>query len=84
MRQNCRIEADGKQYEKANSDDEHQFKLIESIERNAHHYIEVFSRAVDKVLPPPSREPKYEIHNVASCSTILTWVVSRTTFWTLS
>ncbi|KAF2707140.1 DNA replication licensing factor CDC47 [Pleomassaria siparia CBS 279.74] len=47
-------------YEKATSDDEHQFKLVESIEQNAHHYIEVFSRAVDKVLPPPSREPNFK------------------------
>ncbi len=48
------------QWEKANMDDEHDFKLVESIEQNAHHYIETFSRAVDKVLPAPSKEPKYD------------------------
>lgn len=47
------------QYEKATSDDEHNYKLIESIEKNAHHYIEIFSRAVDKCLPEPNRDIKY-------------------------
>ena len=46
-------------YERATTDDEHNYKLIESIERNAHHYIEVFSRAVDKCLPAPTKELKY-------------------------
>ena len=46
-------------WERANTDDEHNYKLIQSIERNAHHYIELFSRAVDKVMPQPSRELKY-------------------------
>ena len=46
-------------YEKATSDDEHNYRLVESIERNAHHYIEILSRAVDKCLPPPTREIKY-------------------------
>lgn len=49
-------------YEKATTDDEHNYKLIESIERNAHHYIEVFSRAVDKCLPAPTNELKYAAH----------------------
>jgi DNA replication licensing factor MCM7 len=51
--------ADGKQYERATSDGENNYKLIESIERNAQHYIEIFSRAVDKCLPPPTRDLKY-------------------------
>ena len=55
-------DADRTQYEKASSDDEHNYKLIESIERNAHHYIETFSRAVDKCLPPPTRDLKYAIY----------------------
>jgi DNA replication licensing factor MCM7 len=46
-------------YEKATSDDEHNYRLVDSIERNAHHYIEIISRAVDKCLPPPTRELKY-------------------------
>ncbi|KAF2109074.1 MCM2/3/5 family-domain-containing protein [Lophiotrema nucula] len=44
------------EYEKASSDDEHQFKLVESIERNAYHYIEILSRAVDKMLPQPTNQ----------------------------
>jgi DNA replication licensing factor MCM7 len=51
--------ADGQQYERATSDDEHNYKLIESIERNAHHYLEIFARAVDKCLPPPTKDLKY-------------------------
>ncbi|KAF1836620.1 DNA replication licensing factor CDC47 [Decorospora gaudefroyi] len=47
-------------YEKATSDDEHNYRLIESIERNAHHYIDIFSRAVDKCLPPPTRELNFK------------------------
>ena len=33
------------------------FRLAESIEQNTHHYLEVLSRAVDKVMPEPSSEP---------------------------
>ncbi|CBX90187.1 similar to DNA replication licensing factor mcm7 [Plenodomus lingam JN3] len=47
-------------YEKATSDEEHNFKLVESIERNAHHYIEILSRAVDKCLPAPTRELNFK------------------------
>jgi DNA replication licensing factor MCM7 len=47
-------------YEKASADDEHNYKLIESIERNAHHYIEIFSRAVDKCLPAPTKELNFK------------------------
>ncbi|KAH7401946.1 MCM2/3/5 family-domain-containing protein [Phaeosphaeria sp. MPI-PUGE-AT-0046c] len=47
-------------YEKATTDDEHNYKLIESIERNAHHYLELCSRAVDKCLPPPTKELNYK------------------------
>jgi DNA replication licensing factor MCM7 len=35
-------------------------KLVKSIEENAHHYIEIFSRAVDNVMPQPSREPTFK------------------------
>ena len=31
-------------------------KLVESIERNAKHYIDILSEAVDKVMPKESRE----------------------------
>ncbi|KAF1965020.1 minichromosome maintenance protein 7 [Bimuria novae-zelandiae CBS 107.79] len=41
-------------------DPERQLKLVESIERNCHHYIEIFSRAVDKVLPQPTQEPSFK------------------------
>lgn len=36
------------------------YRLVESIERNAHHYIELFSRAVDKCLPQPTEEPTFK------------------------
>lgn len=46
-------------YERAAMDEDHNYRLVESIERNAHHYLEILSRAVDKCLPPPTREIKY-------------------------
>jgi DNA replication licensing factor MCM7 len=46
-------------YEKAAIDEDTNYRLVESIERNAHHYLEILSRAVDKCLPPPTREIKY-------------------------
>lgn len=52
----------GRQYERATSDDEHNYRLIESIERNALHYIDIFSRAVDKCLPQPTKELKCDFH----------------------
>lgn len=42
------------QYEKTLGDEASTLKLISSIETNAQHYIEVLSRAVDKVMPQPS------------------------------
>ena len=33
--------------------------LVDSIETNAKHYLDVMSKAVDKLLPVPSREIKY-------------------------
>ncbi|KAF2743966.1 MCM-domain-containing protein [Sporormia fimetaria CBS 119925] len=47
-------------YEKSALDDEQNLRLVESIERNAHHYIEILSRAVDKCLPPPTRDPTFK------------------------
>jgi DNA replication licensing factor MCM7 len=44
---------DLKAYER-NSDEN--LKLVESIEKNAYHYIEVFSKAVDKVMPETGRD----------------------------
>lgn len=35
-------------------------KLVSSIENNALHYIEIFSRAVDMVLPEPQKEPTFK------------------------
>lgn len=31
-------------------------KLVESIERNAKHYVDILSQAVDKVMPKETRE----------------------------
>ena len=36
--------------------DEDSLKLVESIERNAKHYLEIVSRAVDKTMPKESQE----------------------------
>jgi hypothetical protein len=52
-------QADSQQYEKTAVDEDNNYRLVESIERNAHHYLEIFSRAVDKCLPPPTKEIKY-------------------------
>ncbi|KAK5133649.1 Mcm2-7 hexameric complex component [Meristemomyces frigidus] len=49
------------EYEKAlDTDETGPLHLVESIERNAYHYIEIFSRAVDKALPPPIKEPNFK------------------------
>ncbi|KAK4540233.1 hypothetical protein LTR36_009638 [Oleoguttula mirabilis] len=49
------------QYEKGLDQDENgPLNLVESIERNAYHYIEVFSRAVDQALPAPTKEPNFK------------------------
>ncbi|TKA76160.1 hypothetical protein B0A49_03965 [Cryomyces minteri] len=46
-------------YEKS-ADDEGPQKLVSSIENNANHYIEIFSRAVDKIMPEPTNEPTFK------------------------
>ncbi|KAE9973047.1 Mcm2-7 hexameric complex component [Venturia inaequalis] len=51
---------DLEQYEKTLGDDASTLKLISSIETNAQHYIEVLSRAVDKVMPQPSVDLSYK------------------------
>lgn len=48
------------QYEKTLSDEERGFRLVESIEKNAHHYLEILSRAVDKVMPQPESDPNFK------------------------
>jgi DNA replication licensing factor MCM7 len=44
-------------------DEDVDLKLVSSIEENAYHYIEIFSRAVDKIMPQPSKEPTYAAFN---------------------
>lgn len=39
---------------------ESELKLVSSIENNAQHYVEIFSRAVDKALPEPKKEPNFK------------------------
>jgi DNA replication licensing factor MCM7 len=48
------------QYEKSLEDDDIFSDLVKSIERNTHHYIEIMSRAVDKVMPEPTEEINYK------------------------
>lgn len=43
------------QYEKSLGDHE-TLRLVESIERNAKHYIDILSQAVDKVMPKETKE----------------------------
>lgn len=43
------------QYEKSNAEDSG-LRLVESIERNAKHYIDILSQAVDKVMPKETKE----------------------------
>jgi len=43
-------------YEKANDDLD--LRLVSSIMKNAYHYIELFSNAVDKLIPQPRKELK--------------------------
>ena len=45
---------DVQEYEKTLPEDSQQ-QLVASIEKNAHHYIEILSRAVDNVLPRPAQ-----------------------------
>jgi DNA replication licensing factor MCM7 len=73
---------DVEQYERATTDDEHNYKLIESIERNAHHYIDIISRAVDKCLPPPTKDLKYATPEAREPCTVLTRTASRMMSWT--
>ncbi|MCJ1419022.1 Mcm2-7 hexameric complex component [Xylographa parallela] len=46
-------------YEKSLGDDEG-LKLVESIERNAKHYVELLSQAVDKVMPKETQEISFK------------------------
>lgn len=48
------------QYEKSLSEGSPDLRLVESVEKNAHHYIELFSKAVDKVMPEPTTEPNFK------------------------
>ena len=43
------------QYEKSYSE-EIKLRLVESIERNTKHYIDLFSEAVDKAMPKETKE----------------------------
>jgi hypothetical protein len=44
------------QWEAANGDD---LKLVESIETNTKHYVEILSRAVDEAMPQPDADVSY-------------------------
>ncbi|RKF55819.1 DNA replication licensing factor mcm7 [Golovinomyces cichoracearum] len=47
------------QYERQLEENGISLKLVSSIERNAKHYLDIMARAVDKVMPLPTREIKY-------------------------
>ncbi|KAK4995124.1 DNA replication licensing factor MCM7 [Elasticomyces elasticus] len=48
------------QYERGLVDEGTSLKLVSSIQSNAYHYIEIFSRAVDKVMPEPTKDPTFK------------------------
>ena len=41
-------------------------KLVSSVEMNTKHYVELMSRAVDSLLPPPSADVTYDLLAPAS------------------
>jgi DNA replication licensing factor MCM7 len=47
-------------YEKALGDQGVGLKLVQSIEENAFHYIEIFSRAVDTLMPQPEKDISFK------------------------
>ncbi|KAF2142176.1 uncharacterized protein K452DRAFT_270955 [Aplosporella prunicola CBS 121167] len=47
-------------YEKGLDEEHAGLQLVDSIAKNANHYLELFSRAVDKVMPEPSSEPTFK------------------------
>ena len=51
---------DLKQYEDNLDDEGTPIQLVSSIENNANHYVEILSRAVDKALPPPTRDVNFK------------------------
>lgn len=44
-------------------------RLVDSIETNTKHYVEIMSRAVDNVMPAPSTDVKYVILKLGSTRT---------------
>lgn len=53
-----RILLTSRQYEKGLGNDV-SLKLVESVERNAKHYVDILSQAVDKVMPKETQEISY-------------------------
>jgi DNA replication licensing factor MCM7 len=49
-----------RQWDRQLDDNETPMKLVESIETNAKHYLDILSKAVDKVMPNPTRELNYK------------------------
>jgi DNA replication licensing factor MCM7 len=49
------------QYEKALGEEADSLKLVSSIEKNALHYIEIISRAVDACLPPAQEDIRFAL-----------------------
>jgi len=51
---------DLQEYENSLDEDGTSLHLVSSIEKNANHYIEILSRAVDKILPAPDRDVTFK------------------------
>ncbi|KAI9842011.1 MAG: Mcm2-7 hexameric complex component [Thelocarpon superellum] len=47
-------------FEKSLDNDEHPLRLVETIQKNTKHYIEILSRAVDNVMPKETRDVSFK------------------------
>ncbi|KAJ9606198.1 DNA replication licensing factor MCM7 [Cladophialophora chaetospira] len=59
-RQNIVIELDDLQEFEESLGDEIHLRLVESVTNNTKHYVDLFSEAVDKIMPKPSRETSFK------------------------
>lgn len=72
------------QWEQEMGDEVAALKLVQSIEVNTRHYVEILARAVDECMPEPSSDPTYAVlkprrrrlSHTADVETDL-----KTTFW---
>lgn len=61
-------DSDMQQYDQVLDESGNSLNLVGSIEINAKHYLDILSKAVDKVMPDPTREIKYAARTVSGKS----------------